>query len=289
MEINMNYDYIEKLGEGKFGEVWKGQHKRTNEIVSIKIESPDTPNKMLKHETTVLHYLYSNRCKTVPLIYWYGAVDESPTLIMTYYTTTLLQYVEQTRMTKELCNSIMRQMIRSIQAIHKLSILHRDLKPEHFMFHEDQDPKSLHLIDFGLSTVFMDEKHEHVAEKPPTTTILGTPKYISVFLHDGLDPCRRDDLISIGYIYMYLACGQSLPWMQIRYQRDKEHPTPEYPDHNILHYKNQERKALKSWTQLEKYCTIIGPEILNYMQYLHTLQYLDTPDYTRLLSFFVES
>lgn len=284
----MKYEYIEELGKGKFGEVWRGRHKRTDEIVSIKIESPDTPYKMLKHEATVLHYLYSHGCKTVPLIYWYGIVDESPTLIMTHYTITLLQYAEQTRITKELCNSIMQQMIKSIHSIHKLSILHRDVKPEHFMFHPDWDENqgSLHLIDFGLSAVFVDENHEHVVERPPTTNIIGTPKYISVFLHDGLDPCRRDDLISLGYIYMYLACGQSLPWMQIRYQREKEHPIPEYPDSHILHYKNQERKVLKSWTQLEKYCTIIGHEILNYMRSLHELQYSDTPDYQHLLSCF---
>jgi serine/threonine protein kinase len=282
----MKYECLEKLGEGKFGQVWRGKHKWTNEIVSIKIESSDTPYKMLKHETTVLHYLHSQKCTNIPLVYWYETINSCPTLVMTYYSMTLLQYIENITLSKEQCAIIMRQMISIVKSIHQLSILHRDLKPEHFMMYEkNENEQSLHLIDFGLSTVFMDDNLEHMVEKPPTTNIIGTPKYISIHLHDGLDPSRRDDLITLGYIYIYLACGR-LPWAQIAYQREKEYPEPEYPDWHILHYKNQERKALKSWTQIEQYCKIIGSEIFAYMQYVYSLQYSETPDYTLLLSFF---
>jgi serine/threonine protein kinase len=37
--INNKYKIIEKIGEGSFGSIYKGENIRTNEFVAIKIES----------------------------------------------------------------------------------------------------------------------------------------------------------------------------------------------------------------------------------------------------------
>lgn len=279
----MNYTILKKLGEGKFGDVLLGQHKRTGERVAIKRESRDTPCKMLRHEATVLHYLYSQGCCKIPLIYWFGIYEDSPTLIMTCYEITLDEYSERTNMTKEICNTIIRQMIDLLQSIHSHSIIHRDIKPENFMFKGDQ----LFLIDFGLSAVLREDVQEDISNTSSGTLaqplFLGTPKYISIHLHHGLEPTRRDDLISIGYIYMYLACGRSLPWENIPYSRQIENP----PENHILHYKNQERLFRKSWEQIKNYCIIVGPEILEYTRIVYSLNAYESPNYQELSSLYI--
>jgi serine/threonine protein kinase len=274
----MNYELQELLGQGQFGEVWRSVCRKTNEVVAIKKEFPDSPCKMLKHETTVLHYLYLRGCRQIPLVYWFGIHEESPTLVMSYYECSLDQYAGKTNMSKELCNTFMIQMIRILKSIHEQSIIHRDIKPQNFMCKSNDQ---LCLIDFGLSSVFMDDKLQHHDPKPPIATILGTPKYISVNLHDGLDPSRRDDLISAGYIYIYLACGRHLPWENITYDRDQ---SALYEENHIMHYKNQERKHRKLWAQMETYCKIIGSEILEYMQNVYSLEYDELPKYNTLIS-----
>jgi len=275
----MNYEFLEKLGEGKFGEVWRGQHKKTGEYVAIKQEFSDAPCKMLKHESIILHYLYMNGCNKIPLIYWYGLHEDLPTLIMTHYDISLEQCPPAITLSKVSCYKIMCQMIRIIQSIHQNHIIHRDIKPQNFMMKGDK----LYVIDFGLASVFVDDKNCHHPAKPAISTILGTPKYVSVNIHDGLDPSRRDDLISVGYIYMYLACGLHLPWERIPYNASESEA---YEENHILHYKNQERKHRKSWTSMQEYCTIIGKELVEYMRILYSMEYADTPDYNTLAGFY---
>ena len=47
--INNKYKIIEKIGEGSFGSIYKGENIRTNEFVAIKIESIDSNYKLLKN------------------------------------------------------------------------------------------------------------------------------------------------------------------------------------------------------------------------------------------------
>jgi serine/threonine protein kinase len=275
----LQYDISDKLGKGKFGEVWGGINRQTGEKVAIKVESANSPRKMLKHETSILHYLYSQGCNKVPLVYWYGMHEDSPTLIMTCYDITLDEYSKNRTMTKDICNSCAKQMIDLVKSVHSHSILHRDIKPQNFMFKGNE----LYLIDFGLASSIDDNS----SNKEPKFNIMfnGTPKYVSVYVHHGLEEARRDDLISIGYIYLYLSCGRRLPWENIPHDREKE-DIYQYPQNHILHYKNEERKHRKSWDQLKQYCAIVGNGFLEYMQNLYELEDTATPNYSQLIKYY---
>ena len=269
------YEFLDKLGAGKFGEVWEGRYNQTGETVAIKIEKSSSPLKMLKHETTILNYLHNNGCRQIPSVYWFGLYLTNPVLVMTHYDYSLDQYAKNDIFTLTLSemNKLAWTMVDLLESIHSQIVIHRDIKPHNFMF--KSETKELCLIDFGLATLFMNDQNIHVTEKKDIKSIIGTPKYISVNIHNGSNPSRRDDLISVGYIYLYLAFKSHLPWENLPYQKNTSH---EYTENHILHYRNQERRYLKD--QVQEYCKLVNTEISEFMKLVYELEYSETPNYT---------
>ena len=55
--INKKYKIIEKIGEGAFGLIYKGENVRTRELVAIKVEPIENDKKLLKNESVIYQYL----------------------------------------------------------------------------------------------------------------------------------------------------------------------------------------------------------------------------------------
>jgi casein kinase 1 len=270
MEIKNKYTIKDKLGNGKFGIVYLGTYKKTNENVAIKTENVRSPMKLLKHETSILKYLYEHGARNVPTIYWYGVHLDSTCLVMSYYEISLFDYIKTKELSVEQIDKIILQMVLILENIHKNFVIHRDIKPQNFMIKDGE----LFLIDFGLATFYIDEKSEHIEERSHDS-IIGTPKYISPNIHQGITPSRRDDLISVGYIYIFLFCRE-LPWDVIPTNIFDENIHDEI---SIEHYKNRARQKLKLWSDIEPICLKINVKLHKYMQYCYQLKYKEQPNY----------
>lgn len=115
--------------------------------------------------------------------------------------------------TKEVTEYLI-SMLQIISRVHDAGVVHRDIKPENFMFSMETKnggdiEKKLNIIDFGLSKFYM-KGDSHVLNTY-NKTIVGTLRYISKHVHDGDVYSRRDDVISIMYVAIYLLKGK-LPW-----------------------------------------------------------------------------
>ena len=51
---------------------------------------------------------------------------------------------------------------------------------------------------------------QHLLQNNGSTTMIGTPKFTSINIHQGSQYSRRDDLISLGYLYLYLLKQECL-------------------------------------------------------------------------------
>lgn len=274
--ILQKYTIKNKIGNGKFGVVYHGM-KKTGESVAIKMEDSRTPYKMLKHETTILKYLYDHGCRQIPIVYWFGVYKLNTCLVMSYYDCSLYDYTKRDIFDPNKIDTVMFGCIRLLESIHKLYVIHRDIKPHNFMV----TAGSLYMIDFGLATFYIDENKTHIVDTGSQDCIIGTPKYVSYHIHDGQKPSRRDDLISLGYMYIFLHCRE-LHW-------DSLVPSPlinQYEEIHILHDKNVQRKHLKHWDIINKTCTNINDKIYRYLEYCYRLNYGDTPNYDALQSLF---
>jgi serine/threonine protein kinase len=274
--LGKKYKILDKIGNGKFGIVYKGINMKSGERIAIKTEKKNGDIRLLKNETTVLKYLYDHGSRSTPIIYWYGVDELWSYLIMSYYEISLFDYCNQNPMIHEKIDKIMCVCIDILETIHKNYILHRDIKPQNFMISNEE----IYLIDFGFSCFYVDEKVEHLPEME-SHNIVGTPKYVSYHVHCGITNSRRDDLISLGYLYIYLCCRE-LPWDMLKTGINNN-----YEEIHILHYKNQQRKDMKSWTKLGEICLRINQKIYDFLNYCYNLRYDAMPNYDALKQLFM--
>jgi serine/threonine protein kinase len=261
------------LGCGNFGIVYDGLKLNSlKEHVAIKLEPIDNTYKVLRHEVTILNYLHYNGVKYIPRIYWFGQHLNYTCLVMTHFTCSLQDYIIRKGILNQIkLSSMIIKCIDLLSSVHKSRVLHRDIKPHNFMI-KDGD---LYLIDFGLSNVFIDDYGEHT-EKRDIDSIVGSPKYVSYYNHCSEPMSRRDDLISLGYMYMFMQKGQ-LPWDNTR----RESPIS---DISVLNPNNIFRMDKKSWIKIE---SILDGAIKMYMKYCYELKYNDEPNYHILMELFV--
>lgn len=290
MIINHRYKCDNLVGKGQFGEVFKGHIIKTGEYVAIKMEPKSL--KLLKHEATLLNYLAKKSCHVVPILYWFGNVTDFTCIVMNYFEQSLDDYIKQTttdgKVEVSKIDKIMAAMINCCSYLHYNSIVHRDIKPQNFMFnygHQsnvDPSKRKLYIIDLGLANFFVADGFIHVENTNEQTNIIGNPKYVSYYVHDKCIPVRRDDLISIGYIYLQMYYGY-VAWEDFSRIAHIKDDTPEI---SVDHVKNKYRKQVKDWKNMKNICMKTNNKIFKYMETCYQLEFSETPRYQRLIEYF---
>jgi serine/threonine protein kinase len=234
------YVLRECIGSGAFGEVWNADSVSTGEPVAVKMERiRGNPAPTLQYESRVMQLLQG--APGIPKLRYFGRKDDMDGIFMV---TELLGPSLETLATSHRldmpadiaknpppnCNhadfisAIGRQMLQRLRSIHMCGMLHRDVKPDNFLFARtpvlDLSRRAnnsvvplLYLIDFGMAKR-IDRKEGHAQQAQHGFPLLiGSARYASVFAHRGEPLGRRDDLISMMYSLMYVANGAGLPWM----------------------------------------------------------------------------
>ena len=101
--------------------------------------------------------------------------------------------------------NIIYQMINAVRRVHEVGVIHRDVKPDNFVFGKDEHKGDIYLIDFGLSKHFMNNG-EHI-EANKNKGVVGTPRYLSIRAHKGYELSRRDDL-NMFYVIIQIIKGE---------------------------------------------------------------------------------
>jgi serine/threonine protein kinase len=129
----------------------------------------------------------------------------------------------------------------------------------------------VYIIDFGLAKRYRDPKtHVHIMYRE-NKHLTGTPRYASINNHLGIEQSRRDDLESLGYVFMYFLRG-SLPWQGLRANTKKQ--------------KYQKIMEKKMATPIDLLCKGFPDEFRVYFEYCRALRFADKPDYSYLRRLF---
>jgi eukaryotic-like serine/threonine-protein kinase len=100
---------------------------------------------------------------------------------------------------------LIRQILESIEAVHKAGYVHRDICPRNFIVAPDGN--SLKLIDFGLTL-----PAQPAYFQPGNRT--GTPLYMAPEIVRRRNTDQRVDIFAFGVTAFYMLCGEH-PWPAI--------------------------------------------------------------------------
>lgn len=257
--MNINNKYVAEMiiNKGSFGTVAKGYKIKDKKEIIIKF---DTSNiNLLKHESFILNYLCSKNINNIPPIIYYGIYKEAPCLIIPYYSLNLKEYIEKQDIDDYKCFNIIIKILNIIENIHINYVIHRDIKPENIMIHNEEPI----LIDFGLSKFFIDHNGDHI-ENHKINEIIGSYKYCSYYVNQYNSPSRRDDIISVSYILIFLLF-KKLPWDNI----DKT----KYITRKCIDY-------------IDVLCDIKdnSEDLKSFFSYIYSIEYDSTPLYAMIYS-----
>ena len=202
------YELLGKIGQGAFSQIFKGRNIRTGELIAIKIEPKTASIKLLQNETRIYKYLNEIDGIRIPTMKWFGVDATNYYMVISLLGKSLESFKREQpggRVSLSTVLNIGIQMIRLLESIHKAQLIHRDVKPDNFLFGKED----LYIIDFGFCT-----KYKRTVTASKSSNLIGTPKFASIAAHEFAELSRCDDLESVGYILIYLFMGE-LEWDQI--------------------------------------------------------------------------
>ncbi len=213
MDIVLNkYQLLEEIGSGSFSKIYKAKDIYTNKECAIKMEK-----KTKNLDTTEIVFIIReahihnrlNQVEAIPKLLWFGHDTQFYYMVLPLLCGTFRNLLFDLEIQNEYDSWIRlgQQMLIAIKALHDHGYLHRDIKPDNFMF--DTHGK-VFLIDLGMCKHYL-RNGQHVAPKTRTTGgIIGTANYISLNVHQMKEPSRRDDVESVCYV-LWKMCG-GLDW-----------------------------------------------------------------------------
>jgi serine/threonine protein kinase len=258
--INKKYRVLEKIGEGSFGFIYKGENIRTRELVAIKVESIEKELKLLKNESVIYQYL--NNIQGIPIVKWFGKDETNYYMVLNLLGESLESI--KNNLTFSLTNvlQIGIQVIILLKTIHDKGLVHRDIKPDNFLLGLNSQRKRIYIIDFGLCKSYMTNDEHNPVKK--TNNLIGSLTYASINTHNCIELSRRDDMESLGYMLIYFYLGK-LPWQDLSSENV-----------NVI------QKLKQDITIHDKL-----PQILvNYIKYVRCLEYEEKPNYFLIIDNF---
>ncbi|KAG6879890.1 hypothetical protein C0992_010243 [Termitomyces sp. T32_za158] len=273
--VGNHYRVGKKIGEGSFGVVFEGSKMLSNTPVAIKFEPRKSDAPQLRDEFR--SYRTLNGTPGVPQVHHFGQEGLHNVLVIDLLGPNLEDLFDMCgrKFTIKTVCMAAKQMITRVQAIHDKSLIYRDIKPDNFLIGVPgtKNANTIHIIDFGMAKHYRDPKTKVHIPYRERKSLSGTARYMSINTHLGREQSRRDDLESLGHVFMYFLRG-GLPWQGLRAATNKQ--------------KYEKIGEKKQSTPISELCEGFPEEFAIYMNYVRKLGFEESPDYEFLRELFTK-
>ena len=264
------YKILKLIAKGCFGQVYLGVNILNRKYFAIKIENRLDKNFSLEKEAYIL---YNIKGPGIPSILSFGRIAKYNILVETLLGKSLEEIWKENNCKlniKDIC-MIAIQTLERIEYVHSKFYLHRDIKPANFLI-GNPDDFQIYLIDFGIAKKYRSSRTGKHIKNEKINKLFGTSLFMSMNVVNGKEQSRKDDLESLGYMYIFLHTGE-LPWSRI-----KATTIDDMIDKII---------DIKEKTSLDDLCKNMPNEMYLYLKYVRNLIFNQKPDYTYLKNLFL--
>ena len=269
--IFRKYKILKLEGKGAFSAVFSAKNIINNQLVAIKVQNKIYNIGDLEKEA---YYLFQLKGIGIPKMISYGNYRNYNILVEELLGKTIGELFKQNinksniiRL-KDLAMSAI-QLIDRIQFIHSNYLLHLDIKPSNFLFGKS-DNSLIYIIDFGMAKKYRSSRTGKHIKFSKNNYFAGNLKYSSINTMKGIQPSRRDDLESLGY--MIIDLFQQLPWENLKCNNDSDLVQKIY--------------TAKSLLSIKMLCKDLPKEMNEYMIYVKSLKFEEEPNYIYLTRIF---
>ena len=213
----LHYEFVEKLGSGGMGDIYKAHDTRLNRFVAIKVlpaamsSDPDRRARFIQEAQAASALNHPN----IITIFDIASEGDAEYIVMEFVAgRTLLDLIPKDGLRVPQVIQYSAQMADALTAAHAAGIIHRDLKPANVMVTNSGLVK---LLDFGLAKL-VDRGPAEDTEKTATLlrapltvegTIMGTVNYMSPEQAEGLKIDARSDIFSFGAVLYEMLTGHT--------------------------------------------------------------------------------
>ncbi len=211
-----HYQFLEKLGAGGMGDIYKAHDARLNRFVAVKVLSSANAGDPERRRRFIQEAQAASGLNHPNIITVHDIVNEpeGDYMVMEYVTgKTLVDLIPKGGLRPPQALKYGVQMADALSVAHAAGIVHRDLKPGNVMV---TDSGLVKVLDFGLAKLtdrgpasHMGDNTQTIAEAPLTVegSIIGTVSYMSPEQAQGKKVDTRSDIFSFGVVFYEMLTG----------------------------------------------------------------------------------